>query len=207
MNFILLASLFLFLWVLCRNLKNHTRSMQQQQESFWERERKSNHIRKKPLEDLVYITIPFDRLPCSSHKDHEIISDCISTLTILSERKIVNLTCISNTELKLTYGTANITALSEYDQNYTMLVTTLQKWAETLYSLGDINGALSILEYAVSINCDITKTYSLLATIYEQKGDFSQISSLLQVAEGLSSPSGKIIVKKLLEAYPFLQKE
>lgn len=207
MNFIRLASLFLFLWSLCRILKNHSRSIQKQQEAFWEQERKSNHVRKKPLDDLVYITIPFDRLPCNSHKDHEIISDCLSTLTILSERKIVNLTCISNTELKLTYGTANITALSEYDQNYTLLVTTLQKWADTLYSLGDINGTQSILEYAVSVDCDITKTYSLLASIYEQKGEHSQISSLLQTAEGLSSPSGKIIVKKLLEAYPFLKKE
>ena len=35
-------------------------------------------------------------------------------------------------DLKLEYGTANINDLSQYDQNYTLLVRTLQKWAEAL---------------------------------------------------------------------------
>ncbi len=200
-----LATLFVFLWVLCRTMNTHTRSMQKEQEAFWKREREANQTRKKSLDNLCYITIPLDELPSNSHTDNEIIADCISTIATLSTQKIVNLTCISNTELKLTYGTANITVLSEYDQNYTLLVTTLQRWAETLFSLGDLFGTRTLLEYAVSIDADITRTYSLLASLYEQAGETEKITSLLKAATELSSPSGRIIVRKLLEAYPFLE--
>ncbi len=197
-----LASLFLFLWVLCRRLKKHSQSIQEEQTSFWQREHAANNVRKKPLDDLKYITIPLDKLPADRHLDNETVEDCISTLTILSQRKIVNLSCISNTDLKLTYGTANITALTEYDQNYTLLVTTLQKWADAIYTLGDVDGTRALLEYAVSIESDVTKTYSLLASIYEQNGENSRIATLIEAAEKLSSHSGKMIVRKLKEAYP-----
>ncbi|MBQ7776997.1 MAG: hypothetical protein IJ379_13860 [Lachnospiraceae bacterium] len=154
------------------------------------------------MDNLNYITIPLDKLPIHHHLDNETVEDCISTLTVLAERKIVNLTCISNTELKLTYGTANITALTEYDQNYTLLVTTLQKWADALYTLGDIEGTKTLLEYAVSVDSDVSKTYSLLASIYEQNGELSKITSLIETAEKLPSPSSKVIVRKLQETYP-----
>lgn len=202
MNFFYFASLIILLFVLQRALKTHTRSMQQEQNSFWSRELASNHVRKKPLDNLNYISIPLETLPVNSHTDNEIIDDCISTLTTLSERKIVNLTGITNTDLKFTYGTANITALSEYDQNYTLLVTTLEKWADTLLSLEAISDAKAILEYAVSIQSDVSKTYLQLADIYVQTGQRSQIAALTEAAEKLNSSSGKIIVRKLKELYP-----
>ena len=202
----LLASLFLFFWALCRVLKNRTRSMQEEQSSFWTRERASNQVRKKSLDDLNYITIPLDTLPISSHTENEIVEDCISTLTTLTQCKIVNLTGITNTDLKLTYGTANITALTEYDQSFTLLVTTLQRWAETLYALGDTPSTKTILEYAVSINSDVSKTYSLLASIYDENNELSKISSLIESAGKLTSSSGKLIVRKLQEVYTPEQK-
>ncbi|MBQ9141791.1 MAG: hypothetical protein IJX63_08365 [Lachnospiraceae bacterium] len=206
MKIFFLASLFLFFWVFCRQMKNHTRSIQEEQRSFWQKERAANSVRKKPLDNLDYISIPLDKLPMDSHTDDKTVADCISTLTILSERKIVNLTGITNTDLKLAYGTANITVLTEYDQNFTLLVTTLQKWAEVLYSLGDTESTKLLLEYAVSVGSDVSKTYSLLASIYEQNHELSQITSLKESAAKLTSSSGKIIVRKLEEAYPLTEK-
>ncbi len=206
MKILFLASLFLFFWVFCRQMKRHTSSLQEEQRSFWQRERAANSVRKKPLDDLNYITIPLDKLPANSHADDETVADCISTLTVLSEHPIVNLTGITNTDLKLTYGTANITVLTEYDQNYTLLVTTLQKWADTLYALGDTAGTVTLLEYAVSIGSDVSKTYSLLASIYDQNNELSKITFLKESADKLTSSSGKIIVRKLEEAYPLTEK-
>lgn len=194
-----LASLFVFLLVLGRVLKNSTRAMEKEQESFWQKERKSNSIRKKPLDNLEYITIPLSSLPLNTHTEDIVIQECIETLTTLSDCKIVNLTGITNTDLKLMYGTANITVLSQYDQNYTALVTTLQKWADKLYSLGDFSSACIILEYAVSIKSDITKTYLLLAEIYQKQGSTPRIEELLTAAGRLTTPSGKIIIRKLQE--------
>lgn len=171
--------------------------MEQEQQSFWSKERAANNVRKKPLDDLNYIAIPFEKLPCDCHASEPAIADILDSLHVLSERKIVNLTGITNTDLKLTYGTANITALTEYDQNFTALVTTLHKWAETLYELGAVPEAKTILEYAVSVDSDVSTSYELLASIYTDAGETAALDALIKHAENLSSPSGKIIVRKL----------
>ena len=53
--------------------------------------------------------------------DNERAEEYRSLLTSLSTQPVVNLTGFTNTDLKLEYGTANITCLTEYDQNYTLL--------------------------------------------------------------------------------------
>ncbi len=198
-----LASFIILLVVISHSIRKSNRAMEKEQQSFWEKEREANNVRKKPLDDLNYITIPFDNLPCHVHKDNDKVEECLSTLHTLSERKIVNLTGFTNTDLKLTYGTANITVLTEYDQNFTVLVTTLQKWAETLYTLGAVAEAQSILEYAVFVDSDVIKTYDLLASIYDSQQNRTGIEELIRHAESLHSASGKIIVRKLWETHIF----
>ncbi|MBR3823818.1 MAG: hypothetical protein IKJ39_01310 [Lachnospiraceae bacterium] len=199
-----LATLFLFLLVLGRALKKNTKAMNEQEQSFWQRERAANSVRKKPLDNLEYVFLPLEQLPTEVHRDDAIVQECLDTLTILKDSKIVNLTGITNTDLKLTYGTANITVLTEYDQNYTSLVTTLQKWANKLYELGDMTHAKIVLEYAVSVRSDVTATYLLLAAIYSQSGLSERIPELISAAEKLTGTSGKIILRKLQETYPSL---
>lgn len=196
-----LASFIIILSVISHLIRKNNRTMEAEQDSFWAKEQRSNNVRKKSLDGLKYITIPFENLPCNVHTDNGIIIECLSTLHTLSERKIVNLTGVTNTELKLTYGTANITVLTEYDQNFTVLVTTLQKWAEQLYSLGNIADTQTILEYAVSVDSDVTTSYELLASIYDKNHNQIGIEALIEHANGLTSSSGKIIVRKLQETY------
>lgn len=193
----LLASFIILLAVISHLIRKHNRIMEAEQQSFWSKERAANNVRKKPLDDLNYITIPFEKLPCDTYVTEPKIADILDSLHVLSERKIVNLTGITNTDLKLTYGTANITALTEYDQNFTSLVTTLQKWAEILYDLGAVTEAKTILEYAVSVESDVSGTYEMLASMYKATGDRGALDALIEKAENLTSPSGKIIVRKL----------
>lgn len=198
-----LASFIILLVVISHQIRKSNRSLEAERRAFWAKEREANSVRKKSLEALNYITIPFETLPHDCHKDQDTIRECLSTLHTLSERKIVNLTGITNTDLKLTYGAANITALTEYDQNFTVLVTTLQKWAETLYALGATDEAQTILEYAVSVDSDVSKTYELLASLYAQKQESQKIADLIERAGKLTSSSGRIIVRKLQEAHIF----
>ncbi len=204
MNFPFLASLFIFLLVLGRVLKKNTRTMENEEQSFWQKERAANSVRKKPLDDLEYISIPIEQLPTEVHNEDSVVQECVDILSTLKNCKIVNLTGITNTDLKLTYGAANITALTEYDQNYTLLVTTLQKWASQLYSLEDMASAETILEYAVAIRSDVTKTYLMLAEIYEKQGAPERISEVVAAAEQLTTTSSKIILRKLQESYTSL---
>lgn len=132
-----------------------------------------------------------------------ISEECKEILRSLSTQKIVNLTGYTNTDLKLSYGTANITCLTEYDQNYTLLVSTLQKWAEALYRGEAKKECRQVLEYAVSIGTDVSHTYFLLADLYDEEGESDLKCSLIEKASGLSSLSNKVIVRTLQGSGPY----
>ena len=100
------------------------------------------------------------------------------------------------------YGAPNITALTEYDQNYTLLARTLQQWASTLVELGFIAEAKTILEFAVSTDTDVSGSYRLLSSIYHDNGEDEKIASLLQRAQTLRSLSKNSIVRILQEFCP-----
>ena len=200
MNFILNASALIFsaavfLYILRSNKKDaHS------QDDFWEREREANSTRRKPLDDLDYIKIPIEQFPMTLLEDAPKVEDYKQIILSLSELPIVNFTGISNTELKLRYGAPNIDLLISYDQNYTLLVRTLQQWAQVLYDNGYIDEARLLLEFSVSTGTDVSATYRLLCQIYRQQKTPEKISDLYPVAEMLNSAMQKTIVRTLQEA-------
>ncbi len=194
------ASFIVFCFWLFYELKKQRSKEEDVETSFWKREAAANNTRKKPLDDLEYISIPFDFLPMHILKEDEEVAECHRLLFSLSEQKIVNLTGLSNTDLKLLYGAPNITVLMDYDQNYTILARTLQKWAAILYKAGYTDETKTILEFAVSTKTDVSATYSILSEIYQKTGQQQKIESLLQIAEGLNSAMKPAIVRILKES-------
>lgn len=204
MNFIIFASFIIFTSIVSLVIRRHNRSDENIQKQFWERERQANQVRRKPLDDLDYVNIPLDTLPVTIMQEDITVKDCLDTLSVLADEKIVNFAGLTNTDLKLAYGTANITVLSQYDQNFTLLAQTLQKWAETLHRAGYTDEARQILEYAISIRSDAGTSYRLLASLYDQDGAQEKVAALYNAALALTSPSGKIIARTLREAYPYI---
>ena len=192
-----LASFIVFIIWLSYEIKKSRRAIDRQQKTFWEREREANRTRKKPLDTLDYITVPLHALPMDLCNGQPQVDECLDLIHLLSGQKIVNFTGYSNTDLKLMYGAPNITLLSEYDQNYTLLVRTLQKWASLLYEQGYQNEAKTILEYAVSIRTDVSGTYRLLASIYRAEGVPEKIDGLIETAMTLNSSMKDVIVRTL----------
>ena len=133
MNFGFLASLITFALLISYNIKRYSKRGRNQDSDFWSREARANSVRRKSLDGLNYVRIPLESFPTHLLNEDSTVMECIEIIEALTSRKIVNLTGWSNTDLKLAYGTANITALSQYDQNFTLLVQTLQKWAEALH--------------------------------------------------------------------------
>ena len=227
MKTLFLSSLISFCLLIFLLNKRHSKMEKSMKDAFWKREEEANHTRRKSLDNLPYITIPLEELPLACHitgdaaafqntddaiafrntddaTANEIISEeCKEVLRSLSTQKIVNLTGYTNTDLKLSYGTANITCLTEYDQNYTLLVSTLQKWAEVLYRGGAKKECRQVLEYAVSIGTDVSHTYFLLADLYDEEGESDLKYSLIEKASGLSSLSSKVIVRTLQGSGPY----
>lgn len=202
MNLVFLASLIVFILFLSVRIKRQSKIQQNTEKSFWERERLANSVRKKPLDDLNYIQIPLETFPTHIMQEDETVLECIDLMESLTAQKIVNLTGFSNTDLKLEYGTANITVLTEYDQNYTLLVRTLQKWADVLIAAGYAKEAAILMEFAVSTHTDISRTYYQLAEYYVSQRESEKIQWLKDMADGLRSSNRNSILNHLKEAYP-----
>lgn len=204
MKFPFFASFIIFIIWLAYEMRKADKTYQKNDASFWEREALSNNTRRKSLDFLNYITIPWETLPVHTMEDDDTVISCLDILRRLQNEKIVNFTGISNTDLKMEYGAANLNLLTEYDQNFTELVTTLQTWAKTLYDAGYMSEAAAVLEFAVRIHSDISACYYLLARIYDSMAQPERILWLIETASELNSLSGNIIVHTLQESYPYI---
>lgn len=192
----LLLVVILALWI--RYQSTHTdRSAAQKREAFLERERQANLTRKKDISNLDYIHVPVSGLPFPETNQEE-ITDIQKHILTLASGKIVNFTGLSNTDLKLKYGAPNIDLLMEYDKNYLELVRSLYRYGKLLYDLGKKDESAAILEYAISIQTDISANYTLLATIYKEKNDISRINYIISQAEELTSMTKKALLSNLM---------
>ena len=127
----------------------------------------------------------------------EELADAEAELCKLADSRILNLTGISNTELRLTYGTANLDPLMSYDHNFTQLIRALQKWGSLLASAGHPEDAITVLSYAVSIGSDIAGTYAVLGRLYKSRGEFRKIEELKTSAEELTTLMKPSILRDL----------
>ena len=157
-----LAIFIVFCLILNYYIHKNDTAQQKVQDEFWEKELRSNAIRKKDISKLDYITIPLNKIP---------VKLCTSTETKLyaiAEKPILNLNGISNTDLKLQYGTANLEILSEYDTNFLDFVSLVPDYATELVEAGEKESAIMLLEFAVSVNADSKKINRLLANLKEE---------------------------------------
>jgi hypothetical protein len=207
MNFPILASFIILCIFFNISMRRVSRKTEDREADFWKRESEANNVRRKSLEALDYVHIPMDLLPFGTAGDNETLKEAEEALNALKFEKIVNLTGISNTDLKLQYGTANITHLIQYDQNYTSLVTALQKWGQELYNLGRYEDACNVLEFAVKTRTDVTATYRVLLDLYRTKLGLSEdeirkkIDGRIPIAKNLNSLSRVPILKLLDPTY------
>lgn len=197
MKFPLLASFIVFGITLTYGMRKASRRKEQQDDSFWDREREANTTLRKPLDDLVFVEVPLEDLPFGVLADNEIVEDCERMIRTYENKKSVNLTGFTNTDLKFRYGAPNLQILTIYDNNYTQLIRTLHKWAEELLKNNYIAEAECILSYAISTGSDIIKSYELLAKIYADRQDTDALSKLRDAAEALNSMSKNVILRNL----------
>lgn len=196
---LILASLIIPIIWLTYELKKHDKLEKNALNDFWRREEEANLVRKKPLDNLNYVEIPFDFIPESLLTDNEEVKDCLELLNKLSEKKIVNFTGFSNTDLKMEYGAANLTELSQYDENYTLYARTIYKLANLYYQNGYESNARVLLEKAVESGTDISGNYLLLAKIYQEHEETDKLNSLLRSAENLRPAASKKNLIRSLE--------
>lgn len=186
-----LAIFITFCLILTYYIRKNDADQQKIQDEFWEKERLANTVRKKDISKLDYITIPFEKLPVKLDTSTE------KKLYALSDKPMLNLTGISNTDLKLAYGTANINILSEYDTNFSDFVSLLPEYVEELLDAGHTDAAQFLLEFAIDCNADSRKIYEQLATIYKTQNNSDKLQVLFQQAEQLPELTKKAVLNLL----------
>lgn len=176
--------------------KKHTKRQNNISDKFWEKERIANQTRRQDISDLPYITIPLEKFPIGI-LENDTIKECENILSELSEKRILNLGTQTNTDLKLAYGSANLSSLTEYEQNFTTLCQTLVTYASALLSEEQPSSAQTVLEYGISIGSDVSQNFLLLADIYKSQGAVEKIEELIVTAEQLDSLMKHSILEKL----------
>lgn len=164
--------------------------------NFWTKERDANFVRRKDISHLPYIIIPIESLPFKD-ADNSSIKRYQDTVKALADRKLLNLTNQSNTDLKLNYGAANFPFLMDCDTGYTELIKTLQLWGKALYDSNNLLDARTVLEFAITCKTDISASYTLLGDIYASSNDTEQIKLLLESAKDMNSPHKNAVITYL----------
>ena len=182
------------LWFAYESSK-HSKQSQKRYQEFLKREYEASVTLKKDISSIPKITIP-DSLPMEITKN-TYLNAIYNDINKLKEKDIINLTGYTNTDIKLKYGAPNLCYLSDCDNNFTKLAVTLNKWANYLYKENNLKDCKTILEYAVSVNIDITNIYILLANIYISEKTPNKINSLIKKASKLKTTTSSSIVDKL----------
>lgn len=191
MKLFIFPSVVLILLVLKHNIRK-AGPKEDTLRALLEKETEANQTRKQDISRLPYIAIPKDDLPFGRLTP---ITQDEQAILKLMDTQILNLTGITNTELKKQYGPANLEFLTGCDENFILLVRSLNGWAKAFIDANMTADAKSILEYSISIGSDVRQSYQMLADIYFTDADTKALSGLRTQAEKLSSLSARNILE------------
>ncbi len=215
---LILPYFIIFIVVLQILLRKNSKKNNDNIRQFWERERKANEVRKKDISNLNYIVIPNHLLPDRNLPDNTLenntdsftndiftipeIKDAYHVFASFNDKKMFNLNNCSNTDIKIEYGAANLTIMSEYDDNFIAMCKAAVKLASAFEKNGMIEDAIPYLEFIVKSGTDISFAYSMLANYYIEKNNTKGIDNLKLYANSLNSLTKDIILKKLEQTMP-----
>lgn len=193
------ASVLILIFILWLHyeMKKNSKMSKNSLDLFWQKEQDANLTRRQDISALNYLSVSLESLPMEDVED-DTLNSYRDTICKYANRKMINLSGQTNTELKLKYGVANFNLLSEYDNNYTAFVSMLQKWAKRLYDRGYQKEAQAVLEFSI-FTCltDVTPAYLLLAEIYHKQGQPQKTDELIDIIHQTRIRDKNALLKEL----------
>lgn len=180
-----------FIIILSVQIHRSNRAQEEVTRQFWEKENQANAVRKQDISNLDYITLPMELIPGNLGTLAE------TTLQAMDGVRMLNLTGLTNTDLKLRYGAANLETLSHYESAYVDMIAQLTIYARELTEAGDTDSAAKLLEFAADCGDDSRGVYLPLAKIYKDRGDDAALDRLMERAEKLESIGGTALLADL----------
>jgi hypothetical protein len=159
------------------SLKHHFRKKSAKQENiykdFLDAEREADFARRKDLSPDDYLKVDVNILPVREYPDSPEYNRVTARQNNVIESARLPMICdvrkLSNRELKLKYGMANLDTIVTYEENYDRFIHNLLEWSEALISLGVPADAAAVLEAAIGYRCDRSHAYTTLADMTTER--------------------------------------
>ena len=200
MKLLTLTSIVLMGLVINNAIRRSNARSKKAMDEFWERERSSFKAPSRSVSDLEYISFP-DDLPLNISTDNPQIKEYQETLVNITKNKVLDLSGISNTDIRMAYGSKNMEELSRADQRYTTLCRSLNSLSKAYMRTGHSAEALTLLRFAISCGSDIKESWMLLGQYHMDRDEREEMDKLIEKAAGLpeDSHTKKDILKELKE--------
>ncbi|MDF1616488.1 hypothetical protein [Petrocella sp. FN5] len=198
----------LFVWFLIgififrHHLRKNSKIEDAAHDAFWKKEASSLVVRKRDLEPNDYIQTSLSE----KYMKDQTFFDGIQApdlyrqqmyLFDLSQKPMVNFQNLDNADVRLQFGTATITAVEAYENNYVQYIKTLFLLAKGLIAVGQEDLAKHYLEEGIAVDTDIRGNYTLLATIYKQHQQEKALTNLYERAMNLNTLTKNQLIKEL----------
>jgi len=200
----------LYIWTIIaffvfhHHLRKNAKVQEDVTKAFWQKEESSLVVRKKELaeEDYLHPSLTLDQLKGEDwykalgqsglyrYEQH---------LKELLDKAMVNFQHMSNTDLRLTFGTANLTVISDYEENWNSYLTTLYTLGKKLLETGETDYGIQLLEEGVRMGTDNRYHFLLLGQHYKATKNQQAFEDLVVRASSLESLTKTALLKALEE--------
>ena len=179
--FAVLFLVFLLNLLLSRNKNGRATDI----DEAFEEDRLANSSRKKDIGDEFFVKPDIKKLPFSEYdvpgRDAEAASRAAAEVEKLAKLPMIKFSReLSNNEIKMMFGAANLEGVTGYEENYSDFTLAMIRWAEALINMGEYADAALVLEETVRMGSDFSKSYTLLADAYLRTGGREALRELFK---------------------------
>jgi len=192
----------ILIFIFQHHLRKNNKIENKAKDEFWQKEHKSLVVRKKVLSKEDYIVPDITNLALSIPQDMEPsdelqLKQLVKKIKDLSTHDMMNFSDLSNTELRLKFGTANQSIITNNEYSYNNFLKALASYASLMNDYNLVDESLLALEQCISLGSDYSEHFSHLGQLYLDKHMQAEFNALKDTANTLISLNKKGILEKL----------
>lgn len=198
----------LFIWTLIaififrHHMKKSSKKQNDVSKAFWAKEASSLVVRKKDLTqvDYVYPNLTEEDLKGEAWLEaqgQKSLYRYETQIAGLLKQPMMNFQSMSNTDLRLTFGTANLTIIRENEERWNSYLKALYQMGSKLLASGETVYSIKLLEEGIAMGTDNRQHFLTLGRYYKDSGDTDAYHQLLATAQSLESLTKNALVRDL----------
>ena len=186
-NYILLTATIAFIvWLQISFAMGKKKSGSKKIEDILNEESAANFARRRPLPDDFYFVPDISDLSVKKYADDDkskVAAKQARVLKLANSKMIRLPKPMTNKEIKMEYGAANLETVTNGEEVYQMFLEALQGWATALSDIGDEGNAKKVLEKAIDFGCDSSRCFIALAELYSKDRNKKAMDKLIMRLE------------------------